>query len=80
MYISLLEIFCNEKFLLIKFYQMDLSPIKREVKGNEIIIDIPLSSQFSSSNIQKKKKKEKKKKERNKNYTKEREPYQSHIN
>ena len=74
MYISLLEIFCNEKFLLIKFYQMDLSPIKREVKGNEIIIDIPLSSQFSSSNIQKKEKEKKKQK------YKKREPYQSHIN
>lgn len=74
MYISLLEIFCNEKFLLIKFYQMDLSPIKREVKGNEIIIDIPLSSQFSSSNIQKKEKEKKKQK------YKKREPYQSRIN
>lgn len=53
---------------------MDLSPIKREVKGNEIIIDIPLSSQFSSSNIQKKEKEKKKQK------YKKREPYQSRIN
>lgn len=65
MYISVIRNFlywCNEIFRLIKFYQMNLSPIKREVEylsKETKLSNIPLSSQFSSSNIQKKRRKQK---------------------